>query len=57
MSYLLPITIFLFVLSPVIIPAIITAVHALLRWTGTHEPSRTMAYHRAIGRLPAAEAA
>ena len=45
----LPIIIFLMILSPVLIPTTITAVHAIARPQQTYRPARAASYP---GRLP-----
>ena len=49
MSYLLPIAIFLSVLGPVLLPAAISCVHAVNRWTRTYRPATSGGF--ASGRL------
>jgi hypothetical protein len=57
MSYIFPLTILLMVLSPVLIPAILTAYHAVVRWSRLDAPATSTAYQRmAAGRLAAAAA-
>jgi hypothetical protein len=58
MSFILPITIMLILLSPVLVPAIITAVHAALRVYARYSAMPHVGYLRppADGRLHAAAA-
>jgi hypothetical protein len=46
---LLPVIIFVIVLSPVLVPATITAVHAIARWQRTYRPAQAASYPR---RMP-----
>jgi hypothetical protein len=58
MSYIFPLTILLMVLSPVLIPTILTAYHTVVRWSRPAAPATSTAYERmAAGRLAAAAAA
>jgi hypothetical protein len=55
-SYILPVVILLSVLSPLLVPAFITAVHAVVG-RRTDEPVRTLAYQRIIAGLAVPAAA
>ncbi len=45
-TMLLPVIIFMMVLSPVLVPAVITAAHAVARWGRTYRLARTASYPR-----------
>lgn len=51
MSYLLPIAIFLSVLAPVLVPAAISCMHAVIRWQRTYRPAPSAVRHAHVGRL------
>jgi hypothetical protein len=56
-SFILPVVILLSVLSPLLLPAFITAVHAVVGRRRADEPVRTLAYQRIIAGLAVPAAA